>query len=261
MKPGAPPAITVRTIAWLALASVALVHYVVLATLGDPWNFGTLLSLLAACIATGAFFRRRAGRGLLPTDRRIRIVVLAIAGTMAAWYVGMCSWMFGEARSEESAEIDAVVILGAGLKDGRPTPTLERRIHTALSYLLEHPEISAVACGGVGPGQQLSEAEVIRNALVRGGVASNRILLEPQSSSTVENLRFALPLVQQIVSDGSPRVLIVTSNFHLARAKMLARNQGFVPHSLPASTPWYILPNTTARESVAILKSVVLDRR
>jgi uncharacterized SAM-binding protein YcdF (DUF218 family) len=261
MKPRAIIARTARTVPWLALAAAALLHYVVLATLGDPWNFGTLLSLLAACIATSAFFLRRAGHSLLPTDRRIRTVALAAVGMTAAWYVGMCSWMFVEARSEEGAEIDVVLILGAGLKDGRPTPTLERRIHTALDFLLEHPEVSAVACGGVGPGQQRSEAEVIRNALVHGGVASNRILLEPRSSSTVENLRFALPLVRQIVPDGSPRVLLVTSNFHLARAKMLARNQGFVPYSLPASTPWYVLPNTTARESVAILKSVVVDLR
>jgi uncharacterized SAM-binding protein YcdF (DUF218 family) len=165
------------------------------------------------------------------------------------------------ARSEEDQPVDVVLVLGAGLRDGRPTPTLERRIDAASSYLLNHPNLVVVACGGVGPGQPVSEAEVIRDGLEARGVARQRVLLEDRSKTTNENVRFARALLSGHGAGSRPRAMIITSNFHLGRAKLLARRAGFDAFGLPASTPWYSLPNAAVRETLAIVKSAIVDGR
>ena len=249
-----------RHIALLAIGATALGHYVILALLGDPLNFGTLLSLAVAIVGLGVPLLRFVGRPLPSLGPRPRRVLQVSGGVAIAWYLAMLSWMIVEARSDERESVDVVLVLGAGLKDGRPTPALKRRVARAAHYLEAHPNVPAIACGGIGTGQPISEAEVIGEELVRRGIAPARLRFEKRSTSTVENLRFARPLMDDLVPKERPRILIITSNFHLARAKMLARRQGFEAFGVPASTPWYILPNTTARESVAIVKSILLDR-
>jgi len=244
---------------WIAIGLAALCHYVVLAALGDPFNFGTLLSLAVFGVGVAVVGARRLGRPFPPIRGRFRRPFWIGVGALGVWYVAMTSWMFFEARAEDEASVDVVLVLGAGLKNGHPTPALKRRIDRAASYLLAHPEIPAVLCGGVGRGQPTSEAAVMRDALVARGVSPKRLTLEQRSTSTAQNVAFARLLVKDRVGREPPRALIITSSFHLARAKMLARNRGFETFGLPASTPWYILPNTTARESVAIIKSVLVD--
>ena len=255
------PPLLLRHKLWLLAATIALVHYTVLSVFGDPFNFGTLLSLGVAIIGISVVALRRLGRPVPACVRRWHRLFWLGLGSMCVWYLAMTTWMFVEARSEEEQPVDVVVVLGAGLKNGKPTPALRRRIERAAGYLLSNPRVPAVLCGGVGPGQPSSEAAVMRDELVMRGVSPNRLHLEEESTSTVENLRLAAPQVRGLASGERARVLLITSNFHLARAKMLARDQGFEAFGLPATTPWYILPNTTARESVAIVKSVLVDLR
>lgn len=248
-----------RHIASSAVGLVLLAHYIVLASLGDPWNLGTLLSLLAALAALVPPILHRVGRPIRLGPRMQRSVSV-LAAAVAAFYLATIVWICMESRSDEDQPVDVVLVLGAGLKHGRATPALERRIARASEYLVKNPEVPVVACGGVGPGQPLSEAELIRAELIRNGISPSRLHIESQSTSTVENLRFAYPIAVEATGTAAPRAMIVTSNFHLARAKLLARRTGFVPHGLPASTPWYVLPNTTAREGLAIVKSWIADR-
>jgi uncharacterized SAM-binding protein YcdF (DUF218 family) len=257
--PSDAPRLLLRHWLWIAIGLVALCHYLVLAALGDPFNFGTLLSLGLFGVGVLVVGTRRLGRPFPPIRRRFRRLFWIGIGALGAWYLAMTSWMFLEARADDESSVDVVLVLGAGLKNGHATPALKRRIDRAAGYLAAHPGVPAVLCGGVGRGQPASEAAVMRDALVARGVSPGRLALEQRSTSTAQNVHFARVLVKDRVEREPPRALIITSNFHLARAKMLARNQGFEAYGLPASTPWYILPNTTARESVAIIKSVLVD--
>jgi len=193
------------------------------------------------------------------TSGRIRVALRRMALTVLALYLGIAAWMVVEARSQAHEPGDVVLILGAAVHDDRPSQVLQRRIDRAAAYMVEHPAVSAVACGGRSPGDRLSEAEVIRNELVRRGVAGHRIDLEMRSTSTAENLRFALPLVRARLGAESGRVLIATSNFHLARAKLLARALGLDAYGLPAATPLRLLPWASTREVLAIVKALAVD--
>ncbi len=55
------------------------------------------------------------------------------------------------------------------------------------------------------------------------GVPENDVHLEDASTNTSENLRFALPILDQL---GTRDVVIVSDTYHLTRARMLARRLG-----------------------------------
>lgn len=245
----------------IAVAGVELIHYGVLAARGDPLNFGSLLSLALAVGCIIWVGTTRAGIKISPLRPGVRRFLRIGAAVAAVAWLALVVWIAGGARSQEEQPVDVVLVLGAGLKNGHPTPTLERRIDTASVWLLRHPGVAVVACGGMAPGQPMSEAAAIRDGLVARGVARERILLEDRSITTEQNLRFARELLLSRGAGQRPRALVATSNFHLARAKMLASRVGFEPFGLPASTPWYSLPNCVARESLAMVKSAILDGR
>ena len=78
-----------------------------------------------------------------------------------------------------------------------------------------------------------------------------RLILEDQSTNTVENLRFSRKLIPQEVQ----RVGIVTSNFHVYRSLRLAKQQGFLdPVGISADSGVYFLPNNVLRECFGIVK-------
>jgi uncharacterized SAM-binding protein YcdF (DUF218 family) len=90
------------------------------------------------------------------------------------------------------------------------------------------------------------------------GIKEERIIKEDKSTSTMENFKNTKEIVLKDNSENI-RILIVTNDFHMFRAKLLARRNGFIPYGLPSSTPWSILPNCYIREYFAVLKSLVFD--
>ncbi|HVG46685.1 MAG TPA: YdcF family protein [Rubellimicrobium sp.] len=120
------------------------------------------------------------------------------------------------------------LILGAAVwPDGTPSPTLRRRtLHAAA--LWHRGEIQAlIPCGGLGL-HPPTEAEAMRDLLLSEGIPAEAIRLEDRSRDTLENIRFALPILADL---GATQALIVTDATHAPRARMIARRLG-----LPAAS-------------------------
>lgn len=82
-------------------------------------------------------------------------------------------------------------------------------------------------CGGKlrdFPDGQYSEAEHMRRATMKDGVASEDIILENRSLNTVENLQFALEELDHSVGLMKiNNVLLVTTAYHMRRSLAIAR--------------------------------------
>lgn len=159
---------------------------------------------------------------------------------------------------DQDKRVEYLLILGAGLKGERLSPTLASRMNRGLEYLKAYPTTKVIVSGGQGPDEDITEAEAMRRYLVDNGITQNRIIKEEQSTSTIENLRFSKRIIFQNTT--SSEILIITSDFHMFRAKMLAKRAGLVPYGLPAKTPYYLLPNSYLREYFALTKSYLFDR-
>ena len=154
-------------------------------------------------------------------------------------------------RGTPPADLDYLIVLGARVEaDGSPSPALRNRLDAAVEYLAANPETAAVASGGQGSDEPVSEAECIRDALVAAGVSPERILLEDQSTSTAENLAFSLALLDS--PDAS--VGVVTNNFHVYRATRLAERAGYKNvFGVAASYTGPTLPHFMAREAACLV--------
>jgi len=229
-------------------------------------NLGTILPgvLGVVLIFSGwfqAFYRKpmpfgKASQWLL--KGRQFMVYLLLTGLISFFVVEGA--IIHSSRPDPSVDVDYLIILGAGLNGEQLSWTLWERMQKGLDYLKAHPKVKVIVSGGQGPGEIISEAEAMKRFLVENGVANERILKEEQSTSTMENFRFSHELIIRPTShQNSKKVAVITNDFHLFRAKILARRNGLIPVGIPSPTPWYIVPNVYLREYFAVVKSLIFD--
>jgi uncharacterized SAM-binding protein YcdF (DUF218 family) len=151
-------------------------------------------------------------------------------------------------RATDRAEY--IIILGARVKGTTPSLSLQYRIDAAATYLNQNPQAIALASGGQGPGEEITEAEAIKKGLMNQGIDESRIIVENQSTSTIENIKFSKKLIPNDLEKG----LLVSNDFHLFRAKMIAKDYGLKLEGLPARTPTVALVKSYTREYLAITK-------
>lgn len=182
-----------------------------------------------------------------------------------AVFVLLCSLeilVISESRGDDrDTPVDAVIVLGAGVNGERPSLSLQTRIDAAAEYLMAHPELPAVLSGGQGSGEQISEAEAMRRALRDAGIADERLILEERSTNTAENFAYSAELLRQQGIEPQDAVIAVVSNdFHLFRAKLIAQREGLAAIGIPAKLPWFFLEaNYFLRESFASVKTLLFD--
>ena len=87
--------------------------------------------------------------------------------------------------------------------------------------------------------------------LTEKGLDSKRILMEDKSVSTKENLTFSKELIEK----EDAKIVIVTNNFHVYRATLLAKKLGYEsPQGIGSSTDYHLFINYMVREAFALAK-------
>ena len=81
-------------------------------------------------------------------------------------------------KGSKEKEADYLLILGHALENNGPSPVLIKRCERAAEYLNKYKSTTAIACGGItGKEQTVSEAEVIKELLLKSGIEESRIAL------------------------------------------------------------------------------------
>ncbi|SKC73769.1 YdcF family protein [Maledivibacter halophilus] len=167
--------------------------------------------------------------------------------------------IFTGAYINDLEDIDYVLILGAGIIDDRPSLELKYRLDKAIKFIEKNPSIKKVIlCGGVGEDEKFSEAYVMEKYLLNKGIHEDMLIKEEESTSTYENIKYAKKVIEIIDSRHNVKIAISSNDFHLFRAKYLAKKLGFEAAGLPSKTPLYIIPNHHVRECFAIVKAVFI---
>lgn len=129
-----------------------------------------------------------------------------------------------------------MVVLGCLVREDGPSVSLQNRIDAAYEYLVAHPDVIAVVSGGQGEDEPISEAQCMYDHLVEMGIDPDRIWIEDKSTSTWENLQFTLALIEE-KTGSRPNVLgLVSSEYHLFRASLQAKDLGIETVGIPART-------------------------
>lgn len=204
--------------------------------------FAPLMVFLAAvsmCVAVVCFvyyaLRRAVDEGFFVGIATALLWVIRIAFFvgLTSFVVVQCLVLTSERTESASQGADYLIVLGCGVDGDVPSLMLQSRIDAAEDFLKANPDTLAVLSGGQGPGENITEAEAIRRALVRAGIDESRLILEDESSDTIENIRNSLALID--TEDAS--VAVLSSDFHLYRAKVIAGHEGMDISTVCAPTP------------------------
>lgn len=110
-----------------------------------------------------------------------------------------------------------IVVFGAAVRaDGRPSPSLRRRIDYAAGAAARYPEAD-LFCSGAAGAEGPSEASVMAEILGKT-VAADRLHLDEVSTDTLTSVRAAAAFFR---AGGYDQCLSCTDRYHQARIRML----------------------------------------
>lgn len=213
------------------------------------WGIAVVLSLyrLLALWAVNHSLTAKAVRTILST---FLILGLLISGVTLILILG--------GGNTQGEPCEYLVVLGAGIKGYTPSRILQDRIDRAYDYLTANPQVICIASGAKGSDEQISEAQCIYNSLTAMGIDPERIWLEERSTNTAENFQFTLALLEEKTGSIPARISVVSNEFHLFRAALIARDQGVEAQCISAPTSWISLRlNYTLREVFALWKYLI----
>ena len=229
-----------------------------------------------------------------PDVRHIIVFVLGLFTLEGLWFsftfmaLLFYSWVYR--LLPRRRQYDYIIIHGAGLDGPRPTPLLAGRIDKALElWNKQHQHGKFVVSGGQGADEIVSEAQAMRDYLLEKGVSADAILMEDKSTTTWENLRYSLAIINAdrttgvgatsaatvasrdvttAASDASTSdvsgtatsssgftTAVVTSDFHVFRCAEYAHNLGIKADGIGSHTKGWYWPTAFIREFIAITKA------
>ena len=234
---------------WLLVTTLVVVALLLRFVLrGYNWWAYTLL-FIAALLVLHRF---------LPTVWWRTLLVLVCLGL--AYFAFVESFIIKNARTDSDPSRDYLIVLGAAVYQDQPSLTLVRRLEGALDYLETYPNSTAIVSGGMGHGETVTEAQAMYDWLIAHGVDPARVIMEPRATSTEQNLAYSFEIIRQRGDEPQGHVAIVSSAYHLYRAKQLAARQG-VTDAAGVAAPWgyfFVMLNYFIREAFGVTHLWVL---
>jgi uncharacterized SAM-binding protein YcdF (DUF218 family) len=183
--------------------------------------------------------------------------VLVIGGVLAAGAAAALGYLTTQVRAaaerDEKRPADVILVLGAAEYRGRPSPVLKSRLDHALDLYHEGIAPRILTTGGSGGDPDFTEGEVGRNYLVRKGVPSEAILVEPEAETTFQSVLAAGEIMTRM---NLRSCVLVTDGYHLLRAKRMLEERGLQVYGSPRrgarptpSREWWL----SLRQAVGLL--------
>lgn len=112
----------------------------------------------------------------------------------------------------------AIVIFGAAVRpDGRPSPSLLRRIGYGLKAAHAYPKAPIFCSGGVGRAGP-SEASIMARVLRGQGVTADRLVLDEASRDTLQSVIAAARHLRRSGRDG---LIVCSDGYHQPRIRLM----------------------------------------
>ena len=124
--------------------------------------------------------------------------------------------------ADEAAELentDCVLVLGAGVRDGNPTPMLRDRLITGISLYKSGAAPKIIMSGDHGR-EDYDEVNVMKSYAVENGVPDGDVFMDHAGFSTYDSVYRAKAVFE------ADSIIIVTQKYHLYRALYIAERLG-----------------------------------
>lgn len=176
------------------------------------------------------------------------IVILAII-----CYIVCMGIILSYSHTNVDYKEDVVIVLGAGVVNGKVSKTLQSRLDACIDYYNKNKDIYIVVTGGLTRQKDTTEAAAMREYLISNGIPDNIIIVEDKSQSTFENYKFTKKILEdkKIKHDS---IVFVTNSFHIYRAKTYSEFCGFKnSHALSTKTDLFVFIPALIREVLGVI--------
>ena len=181
----------------------------------------------------------------------IAVLCLCLLGGVAV--VGINAYMISYVNdyilTEEDLKnenFDCIMVLGAGLWDGEPSPMLQERLDFGLiAYETECSE--KLLMSGDHGREEYDEVNKMKDVAIENDVLADNIFMDHAGFSTYESMYRARDIFQV------EKMVIVTQTYHLYRAVYDARKLGVDAYGFAAERLEYPITNDV-REALARVK-------
>lgn len=116
-------------------------------------------------------------------------------------------------------DVDCIIILGAGVRDGNPSPMLEDRLLKGIELYKNLVSGKIIMSGDHGR-KDYDEVNVMKSYAIENGINSSDIFMDHAGFSTYETMYRAKEVFK------AKKVVIVTQQYHLYRALYIAKKLG-----------------------------------
>lgn len=150
---------------------------------------------------------------------------------------------------------DFLLVLGNKCLTRRVPPILAGRLDKTIELynsFAQKPKI--IVSGGRSSNHLMTEAELMKEYLIEANIPAEMIITEEQSHNTVQNLEYSAIKVSKIWhKDVRPRVIIVTSDYHIPRTKFHVKKLGLQVQFAAAKTVEMLKWPAMFREFTALI--------
>lgn len=239
------------------------------------WLF--FAALLVFLVYGKWYYLRNADR--IPRWIPVSVVTTCVAGVVIL--AALCLLVFWGAAAPSRDNLDYVIVLGARVKEHTVSNSLKKRLDRAIIYAERNPDTKLVLSGGKGPGEAVSEARAMYDYMVYNGIRPDQLLLEETSTSTVENIAYSKIVIEKdrqrrkkpiipvfdkakkelyaIAPDKPLEIGVLTSNFHIYRARRTAEKWGFDNVcGISADSDGVLFIHLCVRECASIIKDRIM---
>lgn len=172
-------------------------------------------------------------RGQSTVLKHVMRAVFWVLIVIISYFAFVTYLVAAQSKRDETRQADAAIVLGAAVWAGTPSPVLKARLDHAL-LLFQNKQVNKImVTGGIGRGDNMSEAAASAEYLVSMGVPVEAILREEQGRSTYASLQTAATLAREA---NIRRVLLVSDPFHMLRSLKMAQDLGLEAYASPTLT-------------------------
>lgn len=136
-------------------------------------------------------------------------------------------------ESVDKDDIDCILVLGAGVRNGKPTDMLADRLLTAIDLYNKNVAPKIIMSGDHSKADY-DEVNIMKNFAIDKGVPSTNIFMDHAGFSSYESLYRAKEIFE------AKKIVIVTQKYHLYRSLYIANKLGLEAYGVSADLRKYI---------------------
>ena len=145
-------------------------------------------------------------------------------------------------------DIDAIIILGAGVRNNRPSPMLEDRLQKGLELYNNKASNKIIVSGDHGRADY-DEVNIMKSYIICNGVPTSDVFMDHAGFSTYDSIYRAKEIFM------AKKVVIVSQEYHLYRALYIANRLGLEAYGVKTESKEYYGDNyRELREIIARIK-------